>query len=1561
GELEVAEEFALRLINDRSRSKPGDVPARVGIVLPAEVAQQLRDKGLITRRKIIDRDAQEDIIEPGALDTIKKHGFFFPLDSDTHVSLVEGTSPGTRNLRPVLYSISREEFHDILRSISRDHTVTVIDPATGKEVIRVRDGHEEEANKLILAEVKKRGIKPVQVDENGRPVKQTESRGVEKEQSSRGSENKVLESVRRTDSRVLQALEQSPFRQRLAVKDLIKGLDTFQSGIPAEERAIILSEVRALDTLYREQIVEIEESIALNAFTGETLSDEDALKLQDYRWRVKEINKRMENLSRRLGEAIGIRNIRLQLAGEPGTNAGSYELGQGVISLKAEDVLSEAINPELVGTIQREITHHDQDMLMLRYLMQRIDNDPNARARHRRMAEEMLETLPAVAGESDFARAQRAEALHLLTQGYRINEIVEDYLFELKLSEYAVSREFLVDSIRRLADQRVPMTPEMTERAVSLIESYSRKHDVGLDIVKEIQAGRAAVRTDGALRFAYANLRITSDWERYFGRPLPAEIARIKDRGVTNDDTAVMERYMERNVLECDKHNNNQAHEREALVVGTNASSEARAALIQDGRVVPAELSRRQVLEQGLPGFNFRYIERNGDRDQIRNAIVQELSSKEPDVVRILELLATNRDGGQRNLELLFGGKPPRDLFNLVAERDKYLSDGSFDEELTARLRKGFANTGSEARLESIRSEQADLRRKSELLAQRSQVRDNCPPLIDDSAAHRFIEKLTEELYQRRFDTQGSMLADRGTRSLADLISRYQNARTQSDRSESTARERGSAALINEAGALNQALSSPQLRERMVEGLRTSLIARFNDERLVGELEKVIKQSKIVVDRSVPEGQSRLVYRDASGKEFKPNGTDGNGNFTRSDGKAIPLSEVQVEIRLNAGLNSRSLGGEVLVTMHQAILDLTATRRLASAGVAIDLPTLKGEQHDRQVQKNLSAMVEQLNTERMRPLVEQTRRYWRQVCRDHGLGEDVEFPTKYDPKLAKYVHLAMRAASEDLKKAMDKPTLSLYEDLMAAYSSAHSSGTGPESIHRIFESNRSLERAGSDSAGGGLWNPPHELSNDQAEALDKRLKQFGENDLAKRSVQESFVDRLVAETNLFKENYRPQLERLVVLEQELLGSHAAARAVAALTPEHIDEAVDDVKRVTAEVEAVNQRLLDISKARAERLEKAISELCGDKMPGVKVKVGNQASYDPGSGEITVPFESLLSKSGGVELIADLFHEFVHSQQDALIMKRIADQLGIDKIETAEEFNKFNEAYEKATGSKLAPIDFEGERQETFLDRVLQQRSGTKLSEQEARKADELAQSFREAYPIGREYRALEARFKMARQELTALRTGSDTIRAAESLVQRLTGPDGDFLAEQLFGSKDPAAWPEEVRRLVENWRKTAKDGQGNAKTWNEQEAREILERQLVARMEQTNLDRKGLYEKYRSPLHEQEAHLLAEAIQRGVHRDFIQALVVDLLQERNLRARQWRGISDIESERLRQTAKDTILLANEKTADVFIGQLQREAQSWRDDLRESWGAGAEKRVRMSEAFERAFELAKVHA
>ncbi|MBX9693720.1 MAG: hypothetical protein K2Z81_15130, partial [Cyanobacteria bacterium] len=162
--------------------------------------------------------------------------------------------------------------------------------------------------------------------------------------------------------------------------------------------------------------------------------------------------------------------------------------------------------------------------------------------------------------------------------------------------------------------------------------------------------------------------------------------------------------------------------------------------------------------------------------------------------------------------------------------------------------------------------------------------------------------------------------------------------------------------------------------------------------------------------------------------------------------------------------------------------------------------------------------------------------------------------------------------------------------------------------------------------------------------------------------------------------------------------------------------------------------------------------------------------------------------------------------------------------------------------------------------------------------------------------------------------------------------------------------------------KAKKDASGQAEGWNEAQARETLKRHLDGRQEEINTEFERLYKRYRSPLHEQEAHYLTDAVDRAIVRDVIQASNFDEQQERAERSRQWRDVPKQQADKIRQKATDSkVVLTSDKSAKAFVDKTTAEIVKWRDNLTTDWEAGAQQRARIAESYDRAFELSKRHA
>jgi hypothetical protein len=83
-QINTAGEFAARNVEKLHDISPTSQtkPAIIGIAIPQDVAQMLRQRGLMTTTPIGDRSGQhQTVFSPGALKILQSKGFFFNLES----------------------------------------------------------------------------------------------------------------------------------------------------------------------------------------------------------------------------------------------------------------------------------------------------------------------------------------------------------------------------------------------------------------------------------------------------------------------------------------------------------------------------------------------------------------------------------------------------------------------------------------------------------------------------------------------------------------------------------------------------------------------------------------------------------------------------------------------------------------------------------------------------------------------------------------------------------------------------------------------------------------------------------------------------------------------------------------------------------------------------------------------------------------------------------------------------------------------------------------------------------------------------------------------------------------------------------------------------------------------------------------------------------------------------------------------------------------------------------------------------------------------------------------
>ncbi len=802
-------------------------------------------------------------------------------------------------------------------------------------------------------------------------------------------------------------------------------------------------------------------------------------------------------------------------------------------------------------------------------------------------------------------------------------------------------------------------------------------------------------------------------------------------------------------------------------------------------------------------------------------------------------------------------------------------------EALLTAIQEGLSDGSRDHKWESILSAE----RSKEKAVERAATRDARPKhVLSEAQIEAYFSKVTGELFARRF-------GPRKDKSIADLLHTYNELKLD---------KWNSNALSAARTALELALDkSPELRRAIIDSFKPAL------EKVGLEgLESVVEQSSIKIDPTLQPGQTRLVYKDSKGVPFEAIGMDKGGKaFLRKNGASVPVESVKIEITVSPHGNASTLLRDTLASFSKATLDLTRGKRQIETGT-FEMSELAAR--DVHAQEDLIASAREIELDKMRPFFDTTERVWR------DLGIETPFPSTFDPSMAEDVHLAMDEALQRLDKSgvFDKDTIELYKDYVRKYGQEiHSASEGPvaEHFHKFFESQRIIG-----SVQDGLWQPSDTVPAEEIRMMEDLLRKFGPNKLANPEIQKQLIDTLVKHMKSW-ENLKPFADRFNSIETELSRAYDTAYRIAKMevqkhagknaTAEDIrakaqavvegrlqlnkgaapalETALAKMKALRTEHAGLSEKLKEVAAKRTDGLQKIVNEFCRKNgLPEVPIKESGRlgptnATYQAGKGEITVGRSDLLTRSGGVELIADLFHEIVHNQQDMLVVRHIADQLKLDRIRTNYDLERFQQTYESLSGSKL---------DREYLEQVLSIRErdpdGKELDDLQTQKAIALAASFRAAQPIGAKWRQLGDSYRAVAAELRKL-TGDGQNLNAEELVRKLATPGNESLSRHLFGSPDSSKWPEAIKKLVETWHTAQKNARGEAIGWNEAGARALLTEGLQGRLIAINGERHRLYTvEYRGKLHESETHLLTVGAQKQTAAEHMSALADDAKAER---------------------------------------------------------------------------------
>lgn len=243
--------------------------------------------------------------------------------------------------------------------------------------------------------------------------------------------------------------------------------------------------------------------------------------------------------------------------------------------------------------------------------------------------------------------------------------------------------------------------------------------------------------------------------------------------------------------------------------------------------------------------------------------------------------------------------------------------------------------------------------------------------------------------------------------------------------------------------------------------------------------------------------------------------------------------------------------------------------------------------------------------------------------------------------------------------------------------------------------------------------------------------------------------------------------------------------------------IDEHVRIRDEYWKKGWELDDALKQRTATLQKQLDEFADEQgLPRVTIKLRDsehmgsaRASYDD-DGIITLNKKDLYNDKNGSRLIGSLYHEFTHSEQQSLVVGKLADQAGIGRTVTDADVKRVAELYKEQVGR--APSE---EHLKTILE-ARSRRADLNLSEDEIVRADAMTEAWKKNKPVGDRYRESENDFRVARGELKKL-MNEEHPSAPSMLMDRLYSPKGGKnLSKRLFGTEQP---PPEVEAFYKRY------------------------------------------------------------------------------------------------------------------------------------------------------------------
>jgi YD repeat-containing protein len=401
-----------------------------------------------------------------------------------------------------------------------------------------------------------------------------------------------------------------------------------------------------------------------------------------------------------------------------------------------------------------------------------------------------------------------------------------------------------------------------------------------------------------------------------------------------------------------------------------------------------------------------------------------------------------------------------------------------------------------------------------------------------------------------------------------------------------------------------------------------------------------------------------------------------------------------------------------------------------------------------------------------------------------------------------------------------------------------------------------------------LWAPQRDIT--QLSAADREALMDAidgkTSPLADKKLADAFAARALQTTQGWTEDLAPLQQRFEDLDAVRLKATTKFQDMAideGLPPyetdvvrEHVANDPEKLKIVDDYIAARDarnqafQQLQTALKGRTAQLQTALDEFAdANGLPRAKIELVSKESLGAANasysdGRIKLNEADLLNTSDQARVIGSLYHEFTHGEQDALILRRIADEIGVGQPPTAEQLAQLKAEYKVRTNSSV---------NDDHLAEVMRIRNGNPLDAAQMARAEAMEQAWFANNPLGKEFEQSGNDFRVTNRELKRLLDESDP-NAAYKLVERLSNDRSGTLSEHLFGTKTP---PEEVQRFIRSYQRNSAGFDDGWLPEDKVAAEKYFKDTLPKRLQDINAGRQAAYDKYMQ-VHEYDAWYTGE-------------------------------------------------------------------------------------------------------